>query len=79
MVWTQEETEIYGQIPSPKLDRIYGEAGIPESQPEQRAKYLAEHVLNMGMTDHDLIMRTAKKQGRHVALNMLEKMVISDD
>ena len=58
------------------LDGIYAKAEIPASNPEERSRYLAEDVLDLSMLDHDLVMRTAAKDGRHVALNVLEELAI---
>ena len=77
MVWSEEEIEIYRQVSSPKLDDIYAQVGIHPTNPEERARYLAEDVLGLGMTDHDLVMRTAKQDGRPAALNLLEEWAVA--
>nr|MBI4156964.1 hypothetical protein [Candidatus Woesearchaeota archaeon] len=76
-IWTQEEINQYRQRESPKLNEMYLEAGILASDPEMRAKYLAEEFLGLTMTDHDLIMRTAKQEGKPKVLNLLEQIAIS--
>jgi len=58
------------------LRGLYRKAGIPKNRLSERAKYLAETVLNLKLVEQDLINRIAKKKGRAVALNFLEDMVI---
>ena len=74
--WTLNEIEAYQPVEG--IENIYtrGEIGSSAS-PETKSKYLAETFLNLGMLDHDLIMRTAKKEGRHVALNLLENIALA--
>ena len=74
-VWTEEEIGNYRQLEDPTLDSIYEKARL-SNNPEDRAKYLAEEVLDLTMTDHDLIMRTAAQEGRPAALNLLERIAI---
>ena len=78
MAWTDEEITAYQQINSLILDNYYSEACISKNNPEERAKYLAENILNLNMTDHDIIMRTAAKTGKPKALNLLEELVIKN-
>ena len=78
MTWTDEEIITYQQVNSHILDNIYSEACIPEKNTEERAKYLAENILNLTMTDHDIIMKTAHKKGKPETLNLLEEIVIKN-
>ena len=77
MVWTTEEIQSYRQIESKELDGIYAKVNIPSSNPEERARYLAEEVLDLKMIDHEIIMKTAAEDGRPESLNMLERWAIS--
>ena len=77
MVWTRKEKKEYAPIKNSKIRKIYRNAGLVDADPEQRAKYLAETYLSLGMTDHDVIMRTAKEEGRAKALNLLEQMAVA--
>lgn len=79
MEWTQEEVRGYRQIPSSTLDGLYAREGILASDPQRRAEYLAEEVLNLGMIDHDVVMRTAHEKGRAKALNLLEEMALCEE
>ncbi len=60
------------------LRKLYEAHGLPETDPEARAKFLAEDVLQVTMTDHDLLMRTASYDGRAASLVLLEDMVIAN-
>ena len=77
MVWTTEEIKGYRQVENKGLDGIYAKANIPSSNPEERARYLAEEVLDLKMIDHEIIMKTAAEDGRPESLNMLERWAIS--
>ncbi|MBA7552664.1 hypothetical protein ES705_45234 [subsurface metagenome] len=76
MVWSEKENLQYKKIRKRELGPLYAMKGIPLDNPEARAEYLAEKVLNLQMTDHDVIMRMANKEGRAIALKFLEDMVI---
>ncbi len=77
MTWSEKEVLAYEPVNNHLLDGVYSDSGIPPTNPEERTRYLAEEVLELGRTDYDLIMRTAKEEGRHVALNLLEEMAIT--
>lgn len=47
------------------------------TNPEGRARYLAEEVLRLGMSDHEVIMAAVQQRGRPETLNMMEDMVIA--
>jgi hypothetical protein len=64
---------MYIPLESSTLDEIYTAADIPRTNPSRRARFLAEYV-PLTMDDHVLIMRTAFKQRKCTALNMLESM-----
>ena len=67
MTWTEEEIEKYNEIRLTDVEPLYKDAGIPLDNPEERARYLTEDVLKLTMTDHDVIMSMAKKEGESVA------------
>ena len=72
MAWSKEEIEEYKEIRRRELGPTYATIGIDIDNPEKRAEYLAER-LNLTLTDHDVIMRTASKVE---ALIMLEDIDI---
>ena len=78
MVWTEEEIAAYQPLNDPRIVGLYSTVGIPQADPERRAEYLAVEVLNLGMTDHAVIMGVAAKDGRPAALNLLEKIFVID-
>ena len=57
IVWTEVERNAYKQIHDSNLAKLYSDSGIPQDDPEERARYLAEEVLPLTATDHDLLMR----------------------
>ncbi len=75
--WTIAEVKAYEPRAYLPLQRLYREKGYDMLVPSYRAQYLAETVLRLDMTDHDVIMRYAKEHGRAAALNLLEDMVIA--
>jgi len=75
MVWSEEEILGYKLVRRKELGPTYATAGIGIDEPERRAEYLSEK-LNLTLTDHDVIMRTASKEGKAKALKMLEDMAI---
>ena len=77
-VWTAEEIGNYKQVVDPRLDEIYRRAGVGED-PNDRARYLAKDFLEACMVDHEVIMRTAGRDGRPAALNMLEQWALAQD
>ncbi|HLD15572.1 MAG TPA: hypothetical protein VJB94_03255 [Candidatus Nanoarchaeia archaeon] len=77
MIWTKEEIGSYTPIESKKLVELYEGLGINKYDPEKRAEFLAEK-LQLTMTDHDVIMRTAAEKGKPAALNLLEEMVLAE-
>lgn len=76
-LWTKEEIEGYQQVVNESLSRLYALAGIPVSDPERRAEYLCEEVLNLTKIDHEVVMRKAKSEGRLAALTLAEEMVVA--
>ncbi len=76
MAWTQRDMQSYRPLKDDYLNKLYTDAKIPENDPEGRAKYLAEDVLGLTMTDHGIVMRTTFEKGRPAALNMLERWAI---
>jgi len=77
MAWTQEEIDEYAMLRKHELGPLYAAAKIPTNEPEKRARYLAEDVLNLTATDHDVIMTMATSQGKAKSLVMLESMVLA--
>ena len=77
MVWTAEEISAYIPPVTHPLSSLYRMASIDAGDPEKRAQYLAEKVLQLTLTDHDLLMRMAKEKGRVSALQDLEQMFLS--
>lgn len=77
MVWTKQEIDSYKAIDNPKLDVLYEALGIHKYDPEARAKYLAEDVLKLTMTDHEIVMSRAAEKGKGAALNLLEEMLLA--
>jgi len=77
-MWKQTEIDEYSQVDSPYLSALYADAGIPVTKPEERAEFLAEEVIYLTMTDHDVLMRTAHDEGRADVLNLLEQMAIDN-
>ncbi len=72
MPWTDQEIQKYREIRSMDLGPLYAAAGIDRSHPEERAKYLAEEVLKLTMSDQDALMSIAKDRGKAEALRELE-------
>lgn len=77
MVWTDDEIAAYKPLDYPPLNFLYQNWEISRYNPEERARFLAEDVLNLGMTDHDLLMRVAAESGKAEALRLLEEMVVA--
>jgi len=82
MLWTDHEIQTYrlGRNSDIDLRILYMQAPggpILNSNPEKRAKYLAENVLHLSLTDHDVIMRLAEEKGRPAALKFLEQLTIN--
>ena len=76
-LWTKEEIEGFQQVLNEGLSHLYKETGIPADDPERRARYLAEEILDLTMVDHEVVMRKAKSEGRPAALNLLEEMAVA--
>ena len=78
-MWTQPEIKQYvDQARSyAPLARLYEEQCLQSKHAEARARFLAEVVLELTPTDHDVIMRTASAEGRAAGLLELEDMVIA--
>jgi hypothetical protein len=68
MAWTEKEIKEYKELYNTDKDiilrSVYLQAKIPADKPEERTKYLAEHILNLTMTNHDVIMGLAKERGK---------------
>ena len=75
-MWSSEEKGRYEPRTYEPLQRLYDKYHLSRESPWERAEFLAENVLTLTMTDHDLLMRDAGANGRAHALNMLEDMVI---
>lgn len=76
-LWTREEINSYRPNKSTILAYMYANNNLPSSDPEARAKYLAES-LGFTMMDHDTIMSMARLKGRHVALEGMEEMWVAN-
>ena len=76
LVWSPTEIVAYRPVQDDYLQQLYERAGIPETDPQERGRYLADDFLRLTMTDHDLLMHVAGQKGRPEALNCLEKMAI---
>ena len=77
-MWSSEEVGRYRPREYEPLQKLYDKYHLSRESPWERAEFLAENVLHLGMTDHDLLMRDAAANGRAHALNMLEDMVIAN-
>ncbi len=77
MTWTDQEIAAYHPLDYPPLNLLYQDREISRYNPEERARFLADVVLRLGMTDHDLLMRVAASQGKAEALRLLEEMVVA--
>jgi hypothetical protein len=75
--WTEDEKKSYEQLSSRRLDSLYKNANIPRTEPEKRAQYLMERVLELTTKDQDLINQIVVNEGRDRALNILEQMVLA--
>lgn len=74
-VWTEEEVSRYVPRIDQRLVMLYEENDL--KNPEAIAKFLAEDYLGLTMTDHEVVMRKAAKEGLPAALNFMEDMAIS--
>ena len=81
MIWTQPEINDYLGLRTKynPLEKFYEENGIEESDVEKKSKYLIENVLNLTMTDEDLLNRTVHNEGRARGLIFLEELVKSSN
>ena len=75
-IWTKEEVRNYHPLENKSLSDLYFNVRIPNTNPEERAKYLVEKVLSLTNDEHYVIMLKAKKDGRDAALNSLEDKAI---
>jgi len=76
-MWTKPEINAYtskARAYKP-LQQAYQEVGL--EHPQERAQFLAEEVLQLTMTDHDVVMRITHDEGRAAGLLVLEDMVIA--
>lgn len=70
--WSQEEISDYKQTDYKHLLDLYGQKNL--SNPESRAKFIAEELIpDFTMSDHEVLMRIGKTDGRGVALSCLEQ------
>ena len=76
MDWTTEEIEKYFGERNMYLEALYSHRGLPPGNPAERARFLAENVLDLGMTDHERLRSIASLEGRDVAMNRLEEMAV---
>ena len=72
MKWTPEEVSRYKPLDNIFLNGLYETRGIPATNPESRAEFLA-CMIPLTMTDHDMLMR----RGRNAAINDLESFAIT--
>ncbi len=84
MVWSPEEIAAYQPLDDSRLVALYasaygntGDEVIPATNPEGRAFYLSEVILDLTAIDHEVIMRTAAKEGRPAAMSLLEQMALN--
>ena len=73
-LWTQKEIKEYKPLINLFLSDIYYQAKLPRTNPESRAQYLAETILSLTMTDHEVLM---SQPSRAAGLNLLEQMVLA--
>lgn len=73
-MWTEKEVSSY----RPRMHALglYESKGLADAHPEQRAEFMSDY-LGLTMTDHDVIMRLAAGNGRPVALNLMEDMIVT--
>lgn len=76
-MWTLQEVQRYKPREYQPLLDLYEQYGLRDALPERRAEFLAEEVIILTAIDHEVLMRTAGKEGRASALNLLEDMVIA--
>ena len=76
MSWTKAEVAAYQPRKDDYLQSLYAIPGLPPTDPEGRARFLAEHALTLTRTDRILVRREALKCGNHVALALLEDLAI---
>ena len=71
--WSEEDIGKYDnlRVKNRELGLLYALAGIPISEPEKRAKYLADK-LNLTASDQGTFLTIAKASGRPLALQALE-------
>ena len=73
---TKPEIEAYRPRPYDPLLRLYEQYSLLLTDPEKRARFLAEDVLRLTMTDPDVVMRLTHTKGKVAALHFLEDMVV---
>jgi len=76
--WTDEEKADYLEVKDERLGSLYATVRIPVTEPEARARYLSETLLDLGSTDADAIMSIASGKGRPAALQALERIAIEE-
>ena len=75
-MWRLQEIQGYKPREYKPLLDLYDRYGLSDALPERRAEFLAENVIDLTATDHEVLMRKAGEGGRASALNLLEDMVI---
>ena len=76
--WTKKEIDIYQEFSNKKIEILYASTKLPMENPADRARFLVEDILKLGMTDNELIMKVASNFGKPIALRLLENMAVSD-
>ena len=74
--WQPHEVEDYRQVKSEYLDELYAARDILTTDPEERARYLTEDVLDLNAGDRKACEVIAADRGRPFALNQLEELAI---
>ena len=64
MIWTDSEIREYKPRMYERVQEIYEIVGIPASNPEERARYLAEEILQLNVLDHEKLMRKPHNEVR---------------
>jgi len=76
-MWDEDEIKNYRQVDYAPLQELYASMGIPKTDPERRAEFLTEDVIDLTHADQDAIMLTAASLGNDIGLNGLEQMAIA--
>ena len=78
-MWTTPEINQYLELRNKydPLEKLYKQMKIEEDDVENKSKYLIGYVLNLTMTDEDLLNCTIHNEGRAKGLIFLENLVMS--